>query len=189
MFRICLSLISLLLLAACAQVTPPVPTPSPLSSLGSLAQIDLEALVLQPGDLPPMDAIPEKIAPLPFVTGSRPGVATSFARLLIHDDNVYGDIYVTVYTDTVDTTEAYEDNVALLKYAEQAGYTLIQPGVGDRAVLQYRADDEGAIIMFQRCHASVSMSFPVLTDATLAKDALLAYAQRLDARLKPFVCP
>jgi hypothetical protein len=189
MFRLYLVLIILLFLAGCAQATAPVTTPSPISSVDSLAQIDLEALVLQPGDLPPMDAIPEKIAPLPFVTGSRPGVATSFARLLTHDDYVYGDIYVTVYTDTIDTTKAYEDNVALLKYSEQAGYTLIQPGVGERAVLQYRADDEGALIMFQRCHASVSMSFPALTDATHAKDALLAYAQRLDARLKPFVCP
>jgi hypothetical protein len=135
-----------------------------------------------------MDARPEKISPSPFFAGSRPGIATSFARLLQQGEYVLGSIYVDVYTDTVDAKKAYEDDVALFQDDEQLGYTLVTPAVGDQALLQYRAKDDGAIIGILRCHARIWISFPASKDATLAKDTILAYAQRLDARLKPLVC-
>lgn len=187
MVRLILLFMGILLVSACAQIAQPTTTtPAPASSHGPLAQIDLETLVLQPGDLPPMDATPEKLPATPF---PRPGIATSFASLfLLKQEYVYGSIYVDVYTDTLDAHKAYEADVALLQGHEQFGYQLITPAVGERAMLRYRAKDDGAEIVFQDCHARVSISFPPSKDERLVQDTILTYAQRLDGRLKPLVC-
>jgi hypothetical protein len=108
--RLCLIFMSVLLLAACTQVAEPLATtPAPTSSHSSLAQIDLETLVIQPGDLPQMEATVEKIAPPAFSVDSRQGIAVAFARLLKQDDYVLGGIYVDVYTDTAATKKVYDE--------------------------------------------------------------------------------
>jgi hypothetical protein len=186
MFRLCLIFISGLLLTTCAQATPSTAPPS-ATSPRSLAQIDLETLVIQPGDLPPMDATPQKIPLSPFSPGLRPGVAASFARLLQKGASVRGHVYVDVYTDTVDAERAYEEVIALLYQGdEKFGYRRTAPAIGDQATLEYR---DHADVVFRRCHATILISFPPSKDTALVQDTILAYAQRLDARLKPLVCP
>jgi hypothetical protein len=187
MFRLCLVFVNVLLLAACTGVTSPTATPPTTIPPRSLAQIDLEALVIQPGDLPPMDATPQKIPLSAFSPGLRPGVAASFARLLQKGEYVMGHVYVDVYTDTVDAERAYEEVIALLYQGdEKFGYRRTAPAIGDQATLEYH---DHADVVFRRCHANILIGFPPSKDTALVQDTILAYAQRLDARLKPLVCP
>jgi hypothetical protein len=130
-----------------------------------------------------MEATVEKIAPAAFSADSRPGIAVAFARLLKQDVYVLGGIYVDVYTDTADTKRAYDDEVQALQASSQNDYVSTTPPVGERALLQYSEKDNWVSVVIIRCHAYIWISLPASREATLA------YAKRLDARLTPLVCP
>jgi len=179
MSRHCFFFISLLILTACAAPAQTLPTTPPQDN--SLAKIELDAIVIQTGDLPPIEGSVEKIF-LPSSDGNRPRIVNSFARLIKKGDIVFGSIYVDIYAESTETKKAYDDGANNLRYSAENENALESPSVGEHALLEYSAKAHTTVIVFVRCHAYVNISLPA------SKEATLDYAKRLDARLTPLVC-
>jgi len=174
-----LIIICLLNLTAC---TTPNKNASVIPSQNDLLKnIDLETIVIQTGDLPPMQGSVEEVF-LPYSGGQRPGMATSFARLIKKGDVIFGSIYVDIYVDRIETKKAYDDGINNLRDSAQNENSLKSPAVGEYALLQYSTRDDSTVLIFLRCHAYVNISLPASEETTLA------YAKRLDARLNSLAC-
>ncbi|MBC7264246.1 MAG: hypothetical protein H5T64_07780 [Chloroflexi bacterium] len=193
-----LLLIFILVLMACARTHPaPTATPQPTSTATSTpmppSASDLEPLLVQAGDLPPglsgsqvSDIIPE-----PFDQVSPPisVICQQFER----NGRNAGRVVVLLYESESKAKEVYE-------------WWTIRPGDGRPNMLKETRVGEQAAwdcpekywitqycrIAFLRCHMVVDIFILGGEEGgrmVFAKqDELLAYAKRLDNRLRPIVC-
>ncbi|OGO33242.1 MAG: hypothetical protein A2Z16_00735 [Chloroflexi bacterium RBG_16_54_18] len=173
-----LAIILALLIAACTQATASLEvTEIPL------ADLDLEPLLLEDGDLPADfkgSTIRHTIEEAPF--SELPPAAQAIVQEIDgYNQDTSNFVYVLLYEDFDDLQEAFEQLVTKsFKFNEEA-----EPidGIGEQAQFE---KDEFAFhyipyekVAFTRCNALVYIE--TSTDS-------LNYARRLDARLKETVC-
>ena len=173
-----LAIILAVLIAACTQAAAPLEaTEIPL------AELDLEPLLLEEGDLPADfkgSTIRHSIEEAPF--SELPPAAQAIVQEIDgYNQDTSNFVYILLYEYLDDLQEAYEHLVTnSFKFNEEA-----EPidGIGEQARFE---KDEFAFhyipyekVAFTRCHALVYIE--TSTDT-------LNYARRLDARLKETIC-
>lgn len=191
----------LVLLAACAAPSPPptptpVPTatPSPTPTPIPLSEIDLEPILILPGDLPAgfsgaqiRDVLPEMFATLP---DSDNQIYQQFER----NGRAAGGVAVMLYESSDDIDGAY--SLLLEGFGEpsnEAGITVERQAVPDVGEQAETVTIEGTLLgvtldsvdlAFIRCSAVVHIR--LVGTALLAEAS--SYARRLDERLAGLVC-
>jgi len=162
--------------------TMPEPTETPKPIPVPLSDIDLEPLLIQPGDLPAgfrgaqvCDTISG------YLERDAPAPDNFIWQQLERDAERAGRIAIIVYDDPELAKEAYDAIVD--GFVEQKG----TDRAGEAAVISAWRDLVGnnwTSSAFLRCHAVADFLFTDIRDAEAAK----TYMQRLDARLEPVVC-
>jgi hypothetical protein len=169
--------------AGMAQTQAAIPTqtltPSPTSV--PLSEVDLEAILILPGDLP-----------TDFVGGQiKSKVTNEFkdvpdAAQVVQQGFRAGDysadgITILLYESPSDIDAAYK---VFLREERRLGPL---SDVGEKAkIFSSGLDVKSVQILFVRCHAIV---FIDLFATSASADVATTYAQRLDKRLTPLVCP
>jgi hypothetical protein len=154
-----------------------------VSTVVPLTALDLESLLIQPGDLPAgvigsqvKDKAPPvfKDAPLP--------VKAIDQRFGLADGVTIGGVTVLLYDSPADLEKAY---AVVIGGMGSSAYPSTE--VGDKARIGglTARTQRIAEVSFVRCHALVSVS---LSETPQPDDDTLTYAQRLDKRLMPLVC-
>jgi hypothetical protein len=186
-----LALITLVALVIAGCGTAPeaaVPTAAPIQPTAvptavPLADLDLEPLLIQAGDLPAgltgaqiRDTAPEMFSKVPKATKT---LNQQFAQA----DKQVGGVTVLLYDSPADVSTAYDviwngmsTGSSALDIGEKAGGFAKKQIVG---TTQFEFSD----VLFRRCHAVVHIRMPV-SDIAMST----AYAQRLDKRLSAVVC-
>jgi hypothetical protein len=154
-----------------------------VSTVVPLTALDLESLLIQPGDLPAgvvgsqvKDKAPPvfKDVPLP--------VKAIDQRFGLADGAIIGGVTVLLYDSPTDLEKAY---AVVIKGMGSSAYPSTE--VGDKARIGglTARTQRIAEVSFVRCHALVSVS---LSETPQPDDDTLTYAKRLDRRLTPLVC-
>lgn len=151
------------LLVACGGITP------------SLASVELEPLLIQPGDLPSGIAPSQVSDALPTMFDGLPKAERTIDQRLQRGGQTAGGISVALYADPA---AAYAAIVGTMGKHESVT-------VGERAERSLPFDLlPGFDLAFVRCHA---LAYVRMTGDVSAEN-ILAYAKRLDARLAKAVC-
>jgi hypothetical protein len=145
--------------------------------------LDLEPLLIQPGDLPAGvvgSQVKDKAPPV-FKDVPPPTKAID-QRFGLADGAIIGGVTVLLYDSSDDLEKAY---AAVIKGMGSSAYPSTE--VGDKARIGglTARTQRIAEVSFVRCHALVSVS---LSATPQPDDDTLAYAKRLDKRLMPLVC-
>ncbi len=173
---------------------PPSPTNTPTATPIPLSELDLEPLLIQPGDLPAgfSGAQVKDVAPNMFddLSAAENTIDQRFER----GGDTAGGVTVFLYDSTSEIEEAY----ALLMSIE-ADYVVLLTGgmniqtvtgVGEQAIVSVLSFSVGGFALessdlaFIRCNAVVHIRMAGVVDI----DTIKAYAKRLDSRLEPVVC-
>lgn len=173
----------LVLLIACGGGTatlpptvPPVPTSPPTTI--PLAAIDLEPLLIQPGDLPAgiTGAQVKDVAPPAFK--AYPPATKAIDQRLQRDGETIGGIVVLLYEEQ----SALEQAKILATTTSEVSRPLDSVGEGGKAFL---GSDLLPLrgVTFVRCRAIADVSM-----GRVAIEEVIAYAKRLDRRLAGVVC-
>ncbi len=172
--------------AAPQATVQPTVAPAPRS----LADIDLEPLLIQSGDLPAglTGAQVLDTPPPAYETLKVPKADKLIFQRLQRNGQPAGYIVVTVYESTAARDDAYTrvtDDVR--KAAEHGGGKPQETNdAGEHAVIVKEAPPlSGAKTMFVRCRAVADI---LMTGDLVDEAAVLAYARRLDKRLQQAVC-
>ena len=184
-------------IAASTSTLEPTSTPIPLS------QIDLESILLLPGDLPSdwlkgqvQDQIPKSTLAFKPEFRELP-LADKTINLGIDENGKYiGDILILLYSSLEDRNKAikifakYMENYDATKRAGKKTYPSDEVGeeayvleVGPFPFIQ--TPQRTAEVAFSKCHSVVYMSFFA---AGAWSNKLIPYSQRLEKRLQPLVC-
>ncbi len=165
----------------------PIPSPTPVP----LSEIDLESILLLKGDLPTIFEGGQVKSKNPEQFEGIPEADQSIQQTFIDPEASWGEdlsIMILLYSSISDLTSAYD---IVIKKAgwDDTTFTPISD-VGEKAVEASKTYDElpfigmtNAKVIFSRCHALVYVSLK------RKMDVAITYAQRLDKRLKPLVCP
>lgn len=195
-----LALVLLLALAGCGgspqavQPTAPLatrenasegPTAAPAPTAVSLADLDLESLLVQNGDLPAgvsgaqiRDTAPEMPPKMPKTT------KTVYQQLAVGNAEI-GGVSVFLYEETADRDAAM---AALTELIDPSGPI---NGIGEQAVTNKASAAAGVMgrlttdVIFRRCAAIVQIS---LDNQRYDQATVASYAKRLDKRLAGVVC-
>lgn len=159
---------------------PPTATPEPTATPVPLADIDLEPLLVQPGDLPPGYAGSQIRVELPDFALRGPEPVNHVRQILSKNGDVGGNVAIVLYESLEDVQEAFVLAAENLPNAAAVDDFTEDGSLGSFAVLNLSA----ASFAFSRCHAVVSGQLLGTTDV----GAALSYAKRLEARLQPYVC-
>ncbi len=190
------------LLAACSPNTNSVPSnsPSPAAQTSPLSQperkpwfadtpvaiedLDLQALAILDGDLPPGYNGGQVYDGLPKIFEGIPPAELSFYQLIEREGSGAGGVAILFFKDADQVNQAYEqllegmvieETEPISGLGERAhGYIFYQAGVSFRFV----------DVLFERCGAVVHIR---LGD-TFNKDEAVSYAQKLDKRLSAEIC-
>jgi hypothetical protein len=155
---------------------------------------NLEALLLQPGDLPDTVEGESLDNPTPPNFANDPPATAMVGQRLTRAGRNAGSVSLLYYTNPSDLAQAYQQLTANPDpFAAQA--TVMEPrtDIGDTAVtarLTLASSTYGptytAIVIFARCHAIVDIRLNEQIDLTL--DTAMAYAKRLDGRIAAVMC-
>lgn len=173
-----------LLLVACGGVAPAaLPTTLPAPTAVPLDQIDLESLMVQPGDLPAgvSGAQVRDVAPKMF--DGMPGALKTAYQQFARGDQPAGGVVVFLYEADADRDQGYGFILGGM------GTTTAVEGVGEQATATEPSKEVAAVLnftdlLFQRCHAVAHIR---MTGADTAA-SIAAYAKRLDKRLSSVAC-
>lgn len=162
----------------------PIPTPTPIP----LSELNLEDILIKPGDLPAgfSGGQIKDVLPGMFDKLNVPKADQFIFQQLLRNGDLTGGVVLLLFTSLDDVEKAYEEiSGSLGKDQEQV------PDVGDKASdyvmsgsiagVKYHA----AGLVFARCHAVASIWG---TSELLDKTSLSVYARRLIKRLDPLVC-
>jgi hypothetical protein len=166
-----LVLIALLLVSCRTSRSTTTPTQVPL------ADLELEAILINPGDLPMGYVAGQVQDSLPGMFDGIPQPVNQIYQQ-IDQNNTSGSgggVSVIVYDSAADSTEAYD--TILLGMGSSGQNTAIE-NLGEKA------NKSGWILLFLRCYTIVYFRM-VGTNY----DQYLSYGQKLDKRLIPLVCP
>lgn len=185
--------------APTATATPePTAIPSP-AVLVPLSKLDLRALVFQPGDLPDMyvEGTVDDSPPGPYeqlgVPAPDKAIDFGFRTVDSTASAGIGRVAVSLY----ESQSILMDGYALVKLdlemaGEADGKGTRIPQVGERAILLPANPDisiPSSQLVFVRCHALVDIRVPTAaTDTPQLNGDIIAYAQKVDERLTPFIC-
>jgi len=166
---------------------------SSASLITPLAELNLEALVVQPGDLP-IGVNAAQV--LDVAPGMFDGMAiadqTLIQQLSVSDEQA-GGIAIFLYESIFDANEAY-------RFIESGMSTNLEEvsSIGEKAIVTFmekqvikvqgnslEVGSDSSDLLFSRCHAVVHIRISV---DGLTKTKIEAYAKRLDKRLAPVVC-
>jgi hypothetical protein len=155
-------------------------------------EIDLEALLFQPGDLPAEISGSRADDPEPANFENDPPAATIVGLRFERAQRGAGMVSVLLYASTADLDRAYRRLTNSVR-AAASQTAQSEPGLGDKAVtarLSLPSSTYGtgqvAVVVFARCRALVDLRMNEWMGMTL--DTVIAYAQLLDRRLSPIVC-
>jgi hypothetical protein len=162
----------------------PTPLPIPTATPIPLSDLQLEPLLIQPGDLPAgyqgaqvRDTAPQMFTGIPtaesiiFVQFEKSGDAAGFVVVFLYDDKTNID---RAYQFTVDSLGDSANSVEVGEKAMMVTFSDIVAGV----------HMELADLTFFRCNAVILIRMT----KDINRDSIVAYAKRLDSRLKPVVC-
>jgi len=173
---------------------PPTPTDTPTATPIPLSELDLEPLLIQPGDLPAgfSGAQIKDVAPSMF--DDLPAAENTIDQRFERGGDTAGGVTVFLYGSTSKIEEAYAllmsieaDYVALL--TDDMNVQTVT-GVGEQAIVSVVSLSMGGFTLessdldFVRCSAVVHIRMVGVADI----DTIRAYAKRLDKRLEPVVC-
>ena len=190
-----------LLFSGCSSPTPsptqtptPTATPSPTPTPIPLSEIDLEPILILPGDLPAGFDAAQTRQVIPEMFSALPKAQNQIYRQFEHDRDGAGGVTVLLYESSDDVNEAYSmivDGFAEPQSIE--GLTVLRPLVPDLGEEAEANTVEGELLdivldstdlAFIRCSAVVHIR--MMDTAELVEVA--SYARRLDARLSDLVC-
>ena len=160
----------------------------------SYSATNLEALLLQPGDLPDTVVGESNDNPTPPNFANDPPATAMVGQRLTRAGRSAGNVSLLFYDNPSDLAQAYQHLTANADpFIAQA--TVMEPrtDIGDKAVtarLTLASSTYGpthtAIVIFARCHAIIDLRLNEQLDLTL--DTAVAYAKRLDGRIAAVIC-
>lgn len=166
-----LVLIALLLASCSTERSSNNPTRAPL------ADLDLEAVLIKPGDLP-MGYVGGQVQDsLPAMFNNIPQPVNQIYQQFDQNNSAGsgGGVSVIVYDSVDASTEAYETILS------DMGSNVQEKGVEN---LGEKADISGWNLLFLRCNTIVHIRMVGSNN-----DQYISYAQKLDKRLAPLICP
>jgi ABC-type Fe3+-hydroxamate transport system substrate-binding protein len=168
---------------ALTQSANPIPTfglqPAATSTPILLAGLNLEGVLLWPGDLPKGYAASQAHPEPSAFMNDAPIPDYSISRMISRAGQPGGRIDVLVYADSEKVATAYE--LAVSQFIGEP--VKVQVGEQGKVALTI-SPTQTAALTFTRCHAIVAMQLL----GTSTADGVLSYAKRLDYRLTPLVC-
>jgi hypothetical protein len=170
-------LVALLVLASCA----PTATPAPLLTLSS-------GTLIQPGDLPAEFEVGQISDTPPDILESAPPATRIFHQPVTEGRLTSEGVAVLIYESQLQADEAYQQITGVLEQEEPLQDLA---DLGDKA-LYYEKFTNGYLssyttkIVYQRCQAVIFVS---LFSPKAKAEVVAVYAQKLDDRLTPLVCP
>lgn len=187
MRRVVLAILAALALIGCGAapaaqaptvaVSTAVPTALPLEAL------DLEPLLVQPGDLPAGMSGAQVRDTAPKMFDGMPGAQRTAYQQFARGSEPAGGVAVFLYEADADRDQGYGFVLGGM------GPTVTVEGVGDHATATEPSKEVAALLnfsdlLFQRCHAVAHIRMT----GTDAAASIAAYAKRLDKRLSAVVC-
>lgn len=177
--RLSALLVVVALATACAGSAAPDAPRAPLS------QADLDALLVQDGDLPvrvTAELVRERVDWLRSV----PAAPQETARRLVAQDGELGSVTLLVYPPGSDIATVYTPVSAVLERAAQRPPQFIG-SIGERSGIVTTSPQGQPVVYdlsFLRCSAAAYIRLK-----TSEVDEVLQYARRLDQRLQQRICP
>ncbi len=150
-----------------------------------LSEVNLDNLLLLPGDLP-SEYIGQQISHTPpGIFESIQGAAQVAQEPFKAGSYTSDGIAIFLFSSPSDLDTAYKKVNEIIS----SGYLDPLPNIGEKAMIQELGQDTFDVtsvqVVFTRCHALVYFQL-FASDAT--KDVATGYAQKLDARLSSVVC-
>jgi hypothetical protein len=154
----------------------PTITPAPTQIM--LADLDLESILIQPGDLPAgyTGALISKSLSDLF-EGVHQSINQAYQQFE-QNGRYAGGVDVAIFSKQTDPNDVYE----IVGWSDGKSV----PNLGEKSEVEIDAFLLGGVVnlKFIRCSAVVNIQFYNTTDF----ESVIAYAQRLDERLTPLVC-
>jgi hypothetical protein len=151
----------------------------------SLSDVDLESLLIQPGDLSEdlVAGSVKVIAPDPEVLRHDQALEQ---EIVTRDGHLAGTTRLYLFRLRADRDRAYD--LFSLAESQEGIIPYPIPPVGDFASARYVS--EGSLeVVFVRCDAVAVVWLKTAGEYVLEEDDVVRYAQRLDQRLASEVCP
>lgn len=169
-------------MAAPSATATSIPTATP--TLVPLAKLDLESILIQPGDLPAGITGGQIGNTATGIFSSLPPAAQVADEQLATNGSQIGYVDVFLYDSLKDVQTAY--GMIVDGFRKEA---VTFPGIGEAAQVGVLDTTSlggliSANLAFTRCQSVIS----VLMTGDVNKDSVGNYAKRLDARLQPLVC-
>lgn len=158
----------------------PTPEPTPTSTPVPLADLLLEPLLIQSGDLPPGCSGSQVRAEVPHSLRNGPVSQNSIRQILVKNGQTGGSASVPLFESLEDVEAALDLAAEDLPDVEAVNDFDEAAHLGIFSVMNMSP----ASFAISRRHAVVQGQFIGTTDAYAA----LSYAKRLEARLEPLVC-
>lgn len=151
----------------------------------SLSDIDLEPLLIQPGDLPnELTAGSVKvIEPDPDVFRHDQALEQ---EIVTRNGDLAGVVRVYLFRSKADRDNAYD--LFSLVESQEGIVPYSVPPIGDFTSARH-TDKGGLEVVFVRCHAVTVIWLRTAGDYVLKNDHVVQYAQQIDHRLASAVCP
>jgi len=164
---------------------PPTPTNTPTPSAIPLSELELEPLLIQPGDLPAGFSGAQVRDVAPGMFDETPTAENAISQQFERGGDTAGGVAVLLYDSKSEIEEAYA-----LFVSGMAGNVQTVTGVGEQAAVSVWSlsvlgiTRKGSELLFIRCGAVAHIRMADVVDI----DTITAYAKRLDSRLEPVVC-
>ena len=169
------------------RVAAPTQTPLPTPTLIPLSKISLEAIILQPGDLP-TEFVGGQVKSKPLVRFEEVPVAEQAIQQSFRAGAYASDgVMILLYKSSQDIETGYNTLTSILgKDKDKTSKPLSV--VGEKATIAQSsvAGVKSVQVVFVRCHA---LTYVDLFSTSANADVATTYAQRLDKRLSSLVCP
>lgn len=151
----------------------------------SLSDIDLEPLLIQPGDLPnELTAGSVKvIEPDPDMLRHDQALEQ---EIVTRNGDLAGVVRVYLFRSKADRDNAYD--LFSLVESQEGIVPYSVPPIGDFTSARH-TDKGGLEVVFVRCHAVTVIWLRTAGDYILKNDHVVQYAQQIDHRLASAVCP
>ena len=150
----------------------------------AINDLDLQALAILDGDLPPGYQSGQILDGLPKIFEGIPPVELAFYQLIEREGSGAGGVAILLFPDASQVSQAYEQLLQGMVIEETESIS----GLGERAhvYIFYQAGVSFRFVdaLFERCGAVVHIR---LGD-TFNKQEAVSYAQKLDQRLTEVIC-
>jgi hypothetical protein len=152
-----------------------LPTQIPPTPI-TLADIDLESIILLPGDLPDGYTGAGVVDPIPNRFGGTQGVNEIF-QLIEYKSRPAGEVTIIVYDSEARSAITYDLILDDMYPIEEV------KNLGEQAHITIDHFFMITELSFLRCNADVNVTL-----WTTNREIIISYAQRLDERITPLVC-